>query len=126
MRPSAYAILEDGQGNVATVLTPFGTLLPGGGIEAGETPEQAIVREAREECGLVIKPGREIARAVQLIYSRSEGVYFEKPTVFLHAVLEGETTATEDDHELVWLPRDAAAARMYHESHGWVLIGRRG
>jgi 8-oxo-dGTP diphosphatase len=122
VRPSAYGIIENEKGEIATVLTPNGTTLPGGGIEAGETPEQAVVREVQEECGFIVRPGAFLARAVQFIYSRSERTYYEKRSVFLRAHVVGTTVATEGaDHELIWLPREVAVARLYHESHAWVL-----
>ncbi len=31
-------------------------LLPGGGMEEGETPEANVIREVQEECGLIIEP----------------------------------------------------------------------
>ena len=121
VRPSAYAIIENEKGDIATVITPLGFFLPGGGIEAGETPGEAVVREAREECGLLVRPEGEIARAVQFSYSKTERCYFEKRIVFLRAILEGTTAAVEEDHELVWQRPETAAAQMWHESHGWVL-----
>ena len=36
-------------------------VLPGGKIERGETPAEACVREAREETGLEITPGLQVA-----------------------------------------------------------------
>jgi 8-oxo-dGTP pyrophosphatase MutT (NUDIX family) len=51
IRPSAYGVLEDQAGRLAIVRSRDGVFLPGGGVDAGETPEEAILREALEECG---------------------------------------------------------------------------
>lgn len=59
-RPSAYGIvIKDGQ-----LLTPkhFGRHnLPGGGLEFGEKPEQAVIREVKEETGIDVANPRLIA-----------------------------------------------------------------
>src|SRR6185436_12908353 len=101
VRPSAYALIEDDEGRFAVVAAPMGWFLPGGGIEAGETPEQAIAREALEECGLVVDPGPRIAEAIQLVYSAREDVYFEKPSLFVRAtVVDTRISQASDDHQL--------------------------
>jgi 8-oxo-dGTP diphosphatase len=47
--------------------------LPGGRIEAGESPEQAVVREVREETGLDVVPGRPVGR----VRIPGDGVVFD-------------------------------------------------
>ena len=42
------------------VIAPGALCFPGGGIESGETPEQAAIREFREEIGLEIRLGAQI------------------------------------------------------------------
>lgn len=51
----ATAIAEDGQGRVLLVRHSYiaGWQLPGGGVDAGESPERAVTRELEEEVGLI-------------------------------------------------------------------------
>jgi 8-oxo-dGTP diphosphatase len=127
VRPSVYGLIEDGRGQLALVRTPQGIFLPGGGIEAAETPLQAVVREALEECGLVVRVGSWEIRAVQFCYSETEKTDFEKRCTFVDAMVEAVApSGTEADHELVWVASDAASAIMSHESHGWAIEAWRG
>jgi 8-oxo-dGTP diphosphatase len=44
------------------VIAPGYWCFPGGGIEPGETAEEAVIREIREEVGLEVRPERELWR----------------------------------------------------------------
>ena len=46
--------------------------LPGGGMKVGETEERAIVREFREETGLLVRPTKRLTQAGQY-YLSSDG-----------------------------------------------------
>ena len=121
-RPSAYAIVPGDDGRIALVRTPKGWFLVGGGIEPGESPAQAIVREGREECCLVLSPGEILGRAREIVHSEDEQAWFEKESTFLVArAVAGETGTPEDGHALVWLAPAAAVGALVHESHRWAV-----
>ena len=122
VRPSAYGIVVGDAGKIALVRTPQGVYLPGGGIEGDETPDAAVVREVREEAGLVVRLGAWRRTAIEHISSVSEQAQFEKRSTFCDAhVVAVASDATDVDHELVWLPADEARQRVSPLSHRWVL-----
>ena len=125
VRPSAYALIENDRGQLAVVRTPEGTYLPGGGMDAGETPAEAVVRETMEECGLAVRIGSWQQRAVQFAWSAAEQTHFEKRCTFVDAdVLGPDTSRLQADHELVWTDAETACATLTHESHAWAVRRR--
>ena len=120
-RPSAYALVRNPRGDFAVARTPVACFLPGGGIDAGETPEQTVEREAREECGLVLRPLSRIGQAIEICYSIADDAHYEKDSVFIEAEVTGNVTATESDHELLWLIADDAITALSHCSHRWAV-----
>jgi len=121
-RPSAYALVRNEHQEFAIVRTGRGLFLPGGGIEGKEKPDEAAARETKEECGLLIKPVREVGRAIQLVNPRGRLITFEKLSSFWWSELIKERVAApEPGHELVWLLASEARDRMFHESQAWAL-----
>jgi 8-oxo-dGTP diphosphatase len=71
MKPRACAIIIDYAARRVLLIHRWRAgleyfVLPGGKIEAGETPAEACLREAREETGLVITLGPEVNSFVNL------------------------------------------------------------
>lgn len=122
MRPSAYAIVADAGGRIAVVRTPRGLYLPGGGMDAVESPANAVVREVREETGLRVSAGAWSVHAVDHVYSADERTHFEKRSTFIDARVDGPPLpAVEADHALEWLAPHAAAAHLTHPGHRWAV-----
>ena len=125
-RPAAFAIVErDGEIAVAQVTFEGGggrLDLPGGGIDPGETAEQAAARECGEEVGLRIAIEAEVTRADHYFVNEDDsrvntrGVFFAA-----RLVEEAPGLKIEDDHALEWMAPHEALLALDRESHVWAV-----
>lgn len=122
IRPSAYAVISDGQERLAVVRTPKGYFLPGGGQDDGESAEATVIREAAEECALALRLGPWRAAAIEHVSSTTEQAHFEKRSTFCDATAVGRPTrAGELDHQLAWMSASEAVALLTPASHRWAV-----
>lgn len=120
-RSGGYAVICDTGNEVAVVSTRQGLFLPGGGQEDAETPEQAAVREAYEECGLRIRLRSRLGTADELVFAADEATYYRKRCTFFSAEVVRQEGRGEADHQLIWIIPEEAVARLRHESQRWAV-----
>jgi 8-oxo-dGTP pyrophosphatase MutT (NUDIX family) len=122
VRPSAYGVVCNSDGQIALVRTPRGVYLPGGGSDPGEPVEVTVQRESREEIGLHVAIGTWRRVAIEHVAAASEGASFEKRSTFCDAVPRGPTgLALELSHGIVWYVPEDAVAHLTPASHRWAV-----
>ena len=124
-RVGGYGLLER-DGLLACVRIGYGPYeydFPGGAVDPGETPEQAVVREFGEETGLLVEVGRPITH-LKHYFIHEDGTPYNNHAHFFEITLIGEKPESkcEADHELVWLSPLEVITHLKNEGYAWALV----
>lgn len=106
-RPSCHAVIADGPRLVLVERAhePYRGWwgLPGGAVELGETVEEALRREVREETGLDVDVGRFLTLKDAIACDARNRILYHYVILFFRAtLLGGELRAGDDAARAVW------------------------
>lgn len=115
LRPGAYVILPR-RGQVLLTVQNDGTpdvQLPGGGLDAGETPISALHREVLEETGWRIGAVRRFGAFRRFVFMPEYDLWAEKLcTIYVARPVLRLGAPLEPGHVPLWLPMQAAIAAL--------------
>jgi 8-oxo-dGTP diphosphatase len=81
--------------------------IPGGALEVGELVREAVVREAREETGLIVEPGELLGVYDRVVRDAQQRVQYHYVLIdFLCRRVGGEMAAADDAAEVRWFSRE--------------------
>lgn len=113
---AAIALIRDEQGRILIQKRKLTYLpetfdkweFPGGGVEFGETPEQAVQREVQEEIGCEVEVLRMLPRVVSNFWKREDGVKVQALVLcFECQIVSGIPTASHwEVGEIRWCTKE--------------------
>jgi 8-oxo-dGTP diphosphatase len=119
-RLSAYALLFDDNSRLLVIRHRGLLFLPGGGVDDGETLEEAVYREVLEEVGWKIQVVRKVGSAGQYAFQPVKRWYVNKISHFFTAkAIDQSGQGIEPDHEPMRVTLSEFADNAAHESHIW-------
>lgn len=120
-RIGVYEIVVSDEGKIATVKTPTGYFLPGGGIEDGENHSKCLEREFMEETGYEIEVGKYIGKASLFHVSRTNQYLHGIGHFYIVDLKYMTNNKTEDDHELLWLEAKECIKCLFLKHQSWAI-----
>ena len=114
-RPGVYAILpRAGRMLVTHQAAPEPEFqLPGGGIDAGESPLQALHREVMEETGWIIATPLRLGAFRRFVYMPDYDIWAEKICLIFRArPVRALRAPSEQGHSAHWMAPDRAARML--------------
>jgi 8-oxo-dGTP pyrophosphatase MutT (NUDIX family) len=120
-RRAAYGVVLGAGRTVAAVQGQGGRFwLPGGGSRPGESAEETLTREVREELARSVRLIHRIGEATQYFYAVTDDRHYRMAAVFFRADF-GEELDAVAEHDISWLPLDRADTAFFHECHTWAV-----
>lgn len=112
-RPSAYGVVIN-EGKVLLLKQTNGYDLPGGGVEMGERPEMAVVREVEEETGHDVSSPKLLGVETSFYKPfNTENLFVQSLMIYYECSLEGGVMSNEGYDE---------AEKLYTLGAEWVAV----
>lgn len=119
-RPGAYGIILNSEGKILIIDEDGAYYLPGGGIDSGETPVEALRREIMEEAGAEMDAASYLCEANQ--YVDAPAGHYNKLGKFYRVSLKKETVTQQIEGEVpMWVTLEDYFQFAVYEAQAWAV-----